>query len=228
MARFGRMEVLNEILRTGLVPIFYHPDFEVAKQITAACQAGGARVVEYTNRGDNAYRVFSDLVAHFAQADPTIILGVGSIVDPATAALYIACGANFVVGSVWNPEVARLCNRRKVPYVPGCATPSEISQAEELGVEVVKTFPGVAIGGPAFIKAVLGPTPWTLMMPTSGVDTTEESIRAWFEAGVAAVGIGSMLVRKEWVEAGDYDAITAMTAVVIGWIRQVRSDRSSV
>lgn len=228
MARFSRLEVLNEIIRIGLVPLFYHADLKVAKKIVAACRAGGARVVEYTNRGDNAYRVFSDLVSHFAEADPSIILGIGSVVDPATAALYIASGANFVVGSVLNPEVARLCNRRKVPYVPGCASPSEISQAEELGVEIVKTFPGCAVGGPEFVRAILGPTPWTRMMPTSGVDATEERIREWFEAGVAAVGIGSRLVRKEWVEAGDYDAITDKTAQVIAWIRQVRGDSLSL
>jgi 2-dehydro-3-deoxyphosphogluconate aldolase/(4S)-4-hydroxy-2-oxoglutarate aldolase len=222
MTRFSRLEVLDELLHTGLVPLFYHPDFEVAKRITAACRAGGARVIEYTNRGDNAYRVFADLVAHFAQEDPSIMLGVGSVVDPATAALYIASGACFVVGSVLNPEVARLCNRRKVAYIPGCATASEISQAEELGVEIVKTFPGVAVGGPEFVRAILGPTPWTRMMPTSGVDATEESIRAWFEAGVAAVGLGSRLIRKEWVEAADYGAITALTAQAIEWIRQVR------
>lgn len=224
MARFSRLEVLNEMLRTGLVPLFYHPDLEVAKRVVAACRAGGARVVEYTNRGDNAYRVFSDLVDYFAQVDPSIILGVGSIVDAPTAALFLSSGANFVVGSVLNPEVARLCNRRKVTYVPGCATPSEISQAEELGVEIVKTFPGVAIGGPGFVKAVLGPTPWTLLMPTSGVDPTEGSIRSWFDAGVAVVGIGSKLVRKQWVEAGDYDKITAKVAQIIAWIREVRAE----
>ncbi len=224
MARFSRLEVLNEMLQTGLVPLFYHPDLEVAKRVVAACRAGGARVVEYTNRGDNAYRVFSDLVAHFSQVDPSIILGVGSIVDAPTAGLFLSSGANFVVGSVLNPEVARLCNRRKVTYVPGCTTPSEISQAEELGVEIVKTFPGVAIGGPGFIRAVLGPTPWTLMMPTSGVDPTEGSIRSWFEAGVAVVGIGSKLVRKQWVEAGDYDKITAKVAQIIAWIREVRAE----
>ncbi len=226
MARFDRLEVLNEIMRIGLVPLFYHADVEVAQRIVAACRAGGARVVEYTNRGDNAYRVFANLVSHFAQVDPSVILGIGSVLDPATAALYIASGANFVVGSVLNPEVARLCNRRKVPYTPGCASPSEISQAEELGVEIVKVFPGCAVGGPDFVKAVLGPTPWTRMMPTSGVEPTEESIRAWFQAGVAAVGMGSKLVRKEWVEAGDYDAIAAQTAQVIAWIRQVRGESS--
>ncbi len=224
MARFSRLEVLSEIIRIGLIPLFYHGDLATAKQIVAACSAGGARVIEFTNRGDNAFGVFSDLVSHFASAEPSLILGVGSVVDPGTAALYISGGANFVVGSVWNPEVARVCNRRKVPYMPGCATPSEISQAEELGVEIVKTFPGCAIGGPAFVKAVLGPTPWTRMMATSGVEATEDSIRAWFEAGVAAVGIGSNLVRREWVEAKDYAAITSRTAQVIAWIRQVRGE----
>jgi len=223
VARFKRLKVLNEILHVGLIPIFYHPDLETAIRIVAACRSGGARVVEYTNRGDNAYRVFSDLVIHFARQDPEAILGVGSIADPATAAIYIASGANFVVGSMLNPDVARLCNRHKVPYIPGCASPSEISQAEELGVEIVKIFPGCALGGPDFVRAVLGPTPWTLMLPTSGVQPTEESIRAWFGAGVAAVGITGELVRKDWVEAGEYASIAAKTAEVIGWIRQVRS-----
>lgn len=225
MARFTRMQVLNRIYELGLVPVFYHPDLEVAKQVVAACAAGGARLVEFTNRGDNAYRVFSDLVQHFAQADPSIILGVGSVLDPVSAGLYIASGANFVVGSVLNPEVARLCNRRKVPYSPGCGSASEISAAEELGVEIVKIFPGDSVGGPGFVKAILGPTPWTRIMPTGGVEATKESISAWFKAGVAAVGIGSHLVRKEWVAAGDYAAITALTAQVLAWIREARGER---
>ena len=220
MARFDRLEVWNEILRIGLIPIFYHPNLEVAKRVVAACRSGGATVVEYTNRGDNAYRVFSDLAAHFAEADPSLILGAGSVIDPATAALYINSGASFVVGSVWNPEVARLCNRRKVAYIPGCATPTEISQAEELGAEIIKVFPAAAVG-PGFVKAVHRPTPWTKLMPT-GIEATEATIRTWFEAGVAAVAIGSALVRKDWVEAGDYAAIAAKTAEVLDWIASVR------
>ena len=216
------MEVLNEILRIGLVPVFHHNELEVSKKIVAACAAGGARVVEFTNRGDNAYRVFSDLVTHFAKADPEVILGVGSVVDAPTAALYLACGANFVVGPVLNPDVARLCNRRKVPYSPGCGTASEISRAEELGVEIVKVFPGDSVGGPAFVKAILGPSPWTRIMPTGGVSTTKESIEAWFKAGIAAAGIGSNLIKKELVTAGDFDAITRNTAQVIEWIREAR------
>ncbi|MGQ9492888.1 MAG: bifunctional 4-hydroxy-2-oxoglutarate aldolase/2-dehydro-3-deoxy-phosphogluconate aldolase [Anaerolineae bacterium] len=222
MARFQRLEVLSEIIRIGVVPVFHCSDLEVAKKIVAACAAGGARVVEFTNRGDNAYRILSDLVQYFSNADPSVILGVGSVLDPATAALYISSGANFVVGPVFNPEVAKVCNRRKVAYIPGCGSVSEISEAEEWGVEIVKVFPGDAVGGPAFVKAILGPCPWTRIMPTGGVEATRESISAWFQAGVAAIGIGSHLIRKDWVEACDFAAITALTAQLIAWIREVR------
>jgi 2-dehydro-3-deoxyphosphogluconate aldolase/(4S)-4-hydroxy-2-oxoglutarate aldolase len=221
MARFSRLEVLNKIIEIGLVPVFYHSDVETAAKIVAACAAGGATVVEFTNRGDLAYRVFSDLVANFASEAPEVILGVGSVIDPGTAALYISSGANFVVGPVLNPEVAKVCNRCKIAYPPGCGSASEISAAEELGVEICKIFPG-EVGGPDFVKAVLGPCPWTRLMPTGGVDATEESIRAWFEAGVAYVGIGSKLITRELVAAGDFEAITEKVQQVIGWIKQVR------
>jgi 2-dehydro-3-deoxyphosphogluconate aldolase/(4S)-4-hydroxy-2-oxoglutarate aldolase len=222
MARFRRLEVLNEILRIGLVPVFHRSDVDIARRIVAACADGGARVVEFTNRGDNAYRVFSELVAHFAQADPDVILGVGSVVDPATAALYIASGANLVVGPVLNPEVARVCNRHKVAYVPGCATPSEISAAEELGVEIVKLFPGKLLGGPDFVKAILGPMPWTRLMPTGGVTPDKESITAWFEAGVAAVGMGSRLIGRGLATDEDFERLTRQVAQAIGWIEAMR------
>jgi 2-dehydro-3-deoxyphosphogluconate aldolase/(4S)-4-hydroxy-2-oxoglutarate aldolase len=216
------MQVLNEILDGGLVPVFYNADVEVAKKAAAACAAGGLRMFEFTNRGDLAPEVFKELSQWLAREHPDIILGVGSVIDAPTAALYIANGANFVVGPLLNPEVARLCNRRKIAYSPGCGSATEISQAEELGVEIVKVFPGTSVGGPAFVKAVLGPCPWTKIMPTGGVDATEESIKTWFDAGVACVGIGSKLVRKEWVAAGDWDAITNQVRLVLGWIRDTR------
>ena len=222
MARFNRLDVLNTMVETGLIPVFYHKDVEVAKKIVAACVAGGARVAEFTNRGDFAPQVFSELSQHLAKADPKLILGVGSIVDAPTASLYIASGASFVVGPNLNPEVARLCNRRKIAYSPGCGSASEIAEAEELGVEIVKVFPGDSVGGPEFVKSILGPCPWTRIMPTGGVSDTQESITAWFKAGVAAVGMGSNLIKKEWVEAGNYDAIAARVAQVLSWIRAVR------
>jgi len=223
MARFLRLDVLNKMVELGLVPVFYHADVEVAKKIVAACSKGGAKVVEFTNRGDQAYVVFTELVRHFAKADPEVILGVGSVSDPGTAALYINSGANFVVGPILNPDVAKVCNRRKIAYSPGCGTASEISYAEELGVEIVKVFPGETVGGPAFVSAVLGPHPWTRIMPTGGVDATRESIEAWFKGGVCCVGIGSKLIVKRMVDAGDLDGIVAKVAQVLAWIREVRA-----
>ena len=224
MARFERLDVLNQIIHTGLVPVFYNPDFEIARQVLESCAAGGARVIEFTNRGDNAYRTFSDLVQHFSKADPDIILGVGSVVDPETAALYISSGANFIVGPILNAEVAKLCNRRKVAYLPGCGSASEISEAEELGAEIVKVFPGDSVGGAKFVKSILGPMPWTRIMPTGGVESTQESIATWFSAGVAAVGIGSSLIREDLIKLGDYDSITKKTSQLLVWIRQARGE----
>ena len=223
MARFRRLQVLNTIVDVGLVPVYYHPDVEVAKNVAAACASGGARVVEFTNRGDFAPEVFKELSLYLAQEHPDVILGVGSVVDAPTAALYIAYGANFVGGPLLNPEIARLCNRRKIAYSPGCGSASEIAMAEELGVEIVKVFPGTSVGGPAFVRSVLGPCPWTSIMPTGGVDATEESIKAWFGAGAACVGIGSKLIRKEWVAAGDWMAITAQVRKVLAWIQDARA-----
>ncbi len=222
MARFDRMTVLNAMFATGLVPVFYHADVEVAKKIVTACAEGGARVVEFTNRGDRAWNVFTELVAWADEARPNIILGVGSVVDAPTAALYIASGANFVVGPVLNPEIARLCNRRKIAYSPGCGSVSEIAQAEELGVEIVKIFPGGQVGGPSFVKAVLAPMPWTRIMPTGGVEATRESVGDWIKAGAACLGMGSNLIRKDLVAAGDYDAIRENVRQVLAWIKEAR------
>ncbi len=222
MARFDRMTVLNKIMELGLIPIFYHADVEVAAKIVAACAAGGATVVEFTNRGDFAPQVFLELSKHFAKSDPNIILGAGSIVDAPTAALYIAYGANFIVGPNLNPEVARLCNRHKIPYSPGCGSATEIGEAEELGVEIVKIFPSKGVGGPDFVKAVLGPCPWTRIMPTSGPDATQESIHTWFKAGVACVGLGSQLITKQIVASGDFEGLAQKTAQILQWIREAR------
>jgi len=222
MARFSRMEVLNEIVRGGFVPLYYNPDIEVVKKAVSAAAMGGSRIFEFTNRGDNAYQLFPELVKYFEKEMPSLIMGVGSVLDAGTASLYLSSGANFMVGSVLNPDVAKLCNRRKVPYMPGCGTASEISEAEELGVEIVKIFPGLAVGGPGFVKAVLAPTPWTKIMPTGGVKATPENIKEWFDAGVSAVGMGSDLFKKEWIKEENYAAITELTAKIMQWIRTVR------
>jgi 2-dehydro-3-deoxyphosphogluconate aldolase/(4S)-4-hydroxy-2-oxoglutarate aldolase len=218
------MKVLNTMLNTGMVPVFYHPSFEVAREVAAACVAGGCPLLEFTNRGDHAWEVFTELERYCAGEMPELILGVGSIVDPGTASLYINCGANFVVAPALNPEVARTCNRRKIPYSPGCGTLSEISQAEELGCEIIKIFPGKEVGGPSFIKAIKGPCPWVSIMPTGGVEPTEASLKGWFDAGAACVGMGSNMITKELLKAADYQGIAAKIRNTMELIRVTRKE----
>ena len=222
MARFKRLEVLRAMIESGLVPVFYHEDPDVARKVAKAVTVGGARVLEFTNRGDFAFQLFCELIKWCEKEIPGLILGVGSVVEPETAALYINGGANFVVGPVFNADIARVCNRRKISYCPGCGSASEISRAEEYGVEICKIFPGAEVGGPNFVKSILAPMPWTLIMPTGGVDATRESIEEWFKAGVACVGIGSSLISKERLASGDFAAISTKTAEVLQWIREAR------
>ncbi len=223
MARFDRLTVLNTFVDVGFVPLFYNDDVDLCKEVIHALAEGGARIVEFTNRGDQAMEVFKVLVPYFAKTEPQVILGVGSIADAPTAGIAMAYGANFVVGPMLNPEVARVCNRRKVAYMPGCGTVSEISAAEELGVEICKVFPGTQVGGPGFIKAVTAPMPWTRLMPTGGVSAEEDNIKGWIKAGAVCVGMGSAAVRKEWLAAGEYDKITENARQVIQWIKEARA-----
>jgi 2-dehydro-3-deoxyphosphogluconate aldolase/(4S)-4-hydroxy-2-oxoglutarate aldolase len=222
MARFSRLDVLNRLIEVGLVPVFYHNDLEVTSQVVAACAAGGLTVFEFTNRGDHAIEVFRALERRVAQQTPGLILGAGSIVDEATAALYVAHGANFIVGPSFNARVARLCHRRKIAYLPGCATPTEIATAEEAGVEIVKLFPCESVGGPEFVKALLGPCPWTRLMVTGIREVTKAGIAEWFKAGITAAGIGRDLLKQEFLARGDYAAITRRAEEIRGWIQEAR------
>jgi len=223
MARFMRLDVITTLLDVGIVPLFYNGDVDTSIELASACSRRGAKAIEFTNRGELAYPVFTELVKHFSKADPSIILGVGSILDAPTAALYIASGANFIVGPSFNAEIAKLCNRRKILYMPGCATETEISTAEEYGAEICKIFPGETVGGPAFIKAVMAPCPWHRLMPTGGVDATEASVSEWIKAGAAAVGMGSKLITAQAVKGKHFDEIANKVSECIGWIKQARA-----
>jgi 2-dehydro-3-deoxyphosphogluconate aldolase/(4S)-4-hydroxy-2-oxoglutarate aldolase len=212
MARFTRVDVILKIREAGIIPIFYHKDTEVCRNVIKSCFEGGMKVFEFTNRGDYAHELFSDLNKWAEKEVPGLIIGVGSVVDAGTASLYIQLGANFVVSPLLNPEMARVCNRRKVLWIPGCGSMSEISYAEELGAETVKMFPGLSVGGPDFIKAVKGPCPWSSIMPTGGVEPTVDNLRDWFEAGATCVGIGSNLITKEFIQKKDWEGLTKRIA----------------
>jgi len=202
MAQYSRLEVAQVMKDTGLVPLFYHPDIKTSKEVVKACYDGGARLLEFTARGDFAHEVFGDLVKYAIKELPGMILGVGSVTDAAAASRFMSLGANFIVTPVLREDIAIVCNRRKVLWSPGCGTLSEIARAEELGCEIVKLFPG-DVYGPEFVKAVKGPQPWTSIMPTGGVSPNEENIEAWIKAGVTCVGMGSKLIKKNG--NGDYD-----------------------
>ena len=222
MARFDRLTVYNTALADGLIPLFYHGSPEVALNVAGALAKGGLHLLEFTNRGDFAIEVFSSLVKACAKAYPDLIIGVGSVEDAATAGLFLAHGANFVVGPSFDEGTARLCNRHKIAYLPGAGTVTEIATAEEYGAEIVKLFPGETVGGPDFVKAVLGPRPWSKLLPTGGVSPELENLKGWFGAGVAAVGMGSKLLRSDWIKAGQYDAIQEASAAALALVRQAR------
>lgn len=220
MAKFTRLQVYQTMVNTGIVPVFYHADTEIAKKVLKACYEGGIRAFEFTNRGDFAHEVFAELVKWADKECPEMILGIGSIVDAPTAALYIQLGANFVVGPLLNPEVFKICNRRQIAYSPGCATASEIGLAQELGAEIVKVFPGGNVGGPSFVKNIKGPMPWSKIMVTGGVEPTEENLSAWFRAGVTCVGMGSNLFPKEVLKNGEWDKITDLCRYSLSIVKQ--------
>ena len=222
MAKFNKIQVLNAMASTGMVPVFYHKDVEVAKNVVKACYDGGVRAFEFTNRGDFAQDVFAELVKWAAKECPEMVMGIGSIVDPGTAALYIQLGANFVVGPLFNPEIAKICNRRLLPYTPGCGSVSEIGFAQELGCDLCKVFPAGNVGGPSFVKNVKAPMPWSMLMVTGGVEPTKENLTAWIKAGVTCVGMGSNLFPKEVVDAQDWGWIVAKCQEAFGYIAEAR------
>lgn len=208
MARNNKLDVLNKMASAPMVPVFYNKDTEIAKAVVKACYDGGVRLFEFTNRGDFAHEVFAEVSKFVAKECPEMALGVGSIVEPATAALYMQLGADFVVGPLFNPEVAKVCNRRGVPYVPGCGSVSEIGFAQEAGCDVCKLFPGDVLG-PKMVKGLLAPMPWSKIMVTGGVEPSEQNLSSWFQAGVFAVGIGSKLFPKDKIAEEDWAWITA-------------------
>ena len=222
MARFNKMQVLDAIVSTGMVPVYYNKDVEIAKQVVKACYEGGVRAFEFTNRGDFAHEVFAELIKFATKECPELVLGVGSIVDAGTASLYLQLGANFVVGPLFNPEIAKVCNRRLVPYTPGCGSVSEIGFAQEVGCDLCKIFPAGNVGGPSFVKNIKAPMPWSMIMATGAVEPTEENLSAWFKAGVTYVGMGSKLFPKEMIAAGNWEAISTLCRDALATIKKYR------
>ncbi|PIB30456.1 bifunctional 4-hydroxy-2-oxoglutarate aldolase/2-dehydro-3-deoxy-phosphogluconate aldolase [Maribacter sp. 4U21] len=222
MAQYSRIEVATIMKESGMVPLFYHPDIALGKKVLKACYDGGARLMEFTARGDFAFEVFSELNRYAIEKLPGMIMGVGSITDAAAASLFMQMGANFIVTPSLREDIAIVCNRRKVLWSPGCGSLTEINRAEELGCEIVKLFPG-AIYGPGFVKGIKGPQPWTSVMPTGGVSTDEENLRAWFGAGVTCVGMGSKLISKEILADQNFAGLESLVVETLSKIKKIRA-----
>lgn len=221
MAQYTKLETLSTMKETGIVPVFYHSDVEIAKKVVKACYDGGIRAFEFANRGDFAQEVFGELVKFAAKELPGMIMGIGSVVDPGTASMYIQLGANFVVGPLFNPAIAPVCNRRCIPYCPGCGSVTEVGMAQEAGCDVCKVFPGDVLG-PKFIKGLKAPMPWSQLMVTGGVKPEKENLEGWFKTGVTCVGMGSNLFPKDAIAAGDWARISKLCADALAIVKEVR------
>lgn len=222
--RFSKLQVLTVMKETGMVPVFYHSDIETAKNVLKACYAGGVRAFEFTNRGDFAHEVFGELVKFANKECPEMIMGIGSIVDAPTASLYIQLGANFLVGPLFNPEVAKVANRRLIPYAPGCGSVSEVGFAQEAGCDICKVFPGDVLGA-GFVKGLKAPMPWSNLMVTGGVKPEEANLKAWFDAGVSCVGMGSNLFPAEMLKAGNWEGITQLCKNALSIISSIQKPK---
>jgi len=219
--RFNKIQVITAMQETGMVAVFYNSDIEIAKNVLKACYQGGVRAFEFTNRGDFAHEVFGELVKFSSKECPEMILGVGSIVDAPTAALYIQLGTNFIVGPLFNPEIAKVANRRLVPYTPGCGSVSEVGFAQEAGCDLCKVFPGDVLGA-SFVKGLIAPMPWSNLMVTGGVKPEEANLKAWFDAGVTCVGMASNLFPAELIKAKDWAGISKLCSDTLAIIKKVR------
>jgi 2-dehydro-3-deoxyphosphogluconate aldolase/(4S)-4-hydroxy-2-oxoglutarate aldolase len=222
MARFTRIQVALQMKESGIIPVFYNPDREVCMSVIKACYEGGLRLFEFTNRGDFAHELFSELNKYVIKEMPDMIMGTGSVIDAGTASLYIQLGSNFIVSPVVKEEMALVCNRRKILWSPGCGSVTEISRAEELGAEIVKIFPAPSVGGPEFVRTVRGPQPWTNIMPTGGVDPTEESLKTWFNAGVYCVGMGTNLITNDILKNKDWKLLKENISALVSIYKKIR------
>jgi 2-dehydro-3-deoxyphosphogluconate aldolase/(4S)-4-hydroxy-2-oxoglutarate aldolase len=200
-------KTLDRLLRHPVVPVFYHADSAYAQQVVDACYAGGVRVLEFSNRGEEALSVFTALREYVTQQYPDLTLGVGTVYTDREAETFVEAGADFLVQPVISATVAAVCRHYDRLWMPGAMTVNEIYQATRMGATIVKVFPAHVVG-PAYVKAVHGPMPNVKVMVTGGIAPTAESLREWFGAGVNAVGIGSQLFKN----VTDLSEITARFA----------------
>ncbi|GAC1450225.1 MAG: bifunctional 4-hydroxy-2-oxoglutarate aldolase/2-dehydro-3-deoxy-phosphogluconate aldolase [Chitinophagaceae bacterium] len=214
-------QTTESIIQQGMLPLYFNADETVSAEVLRAIGRAGVKAVEYTNRGEAAFKNFKNLVEIRNAEMPGLLLGIGTVKDLPTAEKYINAGADFLVSPGFVKEVADYASSKNIFYAPGCMTPTEIIAAENAGIKFIKLFPGNMLG-PDYLSSIKEIFPKLLFMPTGGVDTTSENIAGWFKAGVCAVGMGSKLISKKLMEQKDYAAIESLTKEVMATIHKVK------
>ncbi len=214
-------EILAALLEQGLLPLFYLESKAESAEILQALYRAGVRVFEYTNRGPAALENFKHLIELKNSTMPDLQLGIGTIKSVQDAESFIDAGADFLVAPIINPEVGRLAQKAGLLWVPGCMTPTEIDLAQQHGALMIKIFPANILG-PEYIASIRELFPGQHFIPTGGVDLTAENIRAWFKAGVSAVGMGSKLISKSLIQEKDYTTLQKNTQAVLQTIKENR------
>lgn len=217
----SNQQLIDRIKEQGLLPLFYHADPLVCVEVVKALYAAGIRIVEFTNRGAQALSNLKQLHELRRQELPGLIIGAGTITSADQATRFLEAGADFLVSPVFDSDVCDVAYLQKVLWIPGCMTPTEIHVAAQAGIQLIKLFPGSVLG-PGFVQAIRELFPGIQFMPTGGVEATVSNLQAWFKAGVVAVGMGSQLITKEALAAGDYGSISNHTANALQLITSIR------
>lgn len=217
-----KKKTLSLVIEQGVLPLYFHPDVEISVQILKALYHAGARLVEYTNRGENALNNFLQLRKVADEELPGLQLGVGTIINRIEATEFINEGADFIVCPGINEEVAELADKNDLLWVPGCFTPTEMMRSVDLGAQLVKLFPGSLLG-PSYLTAMKEIFRDLMFMPTGGVDTSEENLHSWFTSGAIAVGLGSKLISKTLVETKNYEEIESITRQTLQMVQKIKS-----
>jgi 2-dehydro-3-deoxyphosphogluconate aldolase/(4S)-4-hydroxy-2-oxoglutarate aldolase len=212
-----KREVFNRMMSEGLIPVIRVSSAQEAIDVADAIKEGGVTLIEITMSVPGAIDVIKELTQKYRDE---IIMGAGTILDPETARAALLAGAQFIVTPTLNLDVIQLAHRYSAVVVPGAMTPTEILTAWNAGADMVKVFPAAQLGGPEYLKAIRGPLPQILLVPTGGVNL--QNAGSFIKAGAAALGVGGELVDKKAVKEKKFHIITENTRAFIKAIREAR------
>jgi len=212
---------VNHVLAHPVVPVFYHDNPAICKEVVRVCYDAGIRVFEFTNRGPQAAANFASLRQMVSSQCPGLALGIGTIFTYRTAAEFLSIGCDFVVSPALVPEMKQIQTSSYTLWIPGCATVSELSAARDLNAQMMKVFPANLLG-PGFLAAALSVMPELKLMPTGGIEPAPDSLSRWFQAGAAAIGMGSQLISKEILDKQDWNRLHDVVSQVVQGVRQLK------